>query len=121
MPPIAAQAYTNEQLAALIALMLRNLDSNLKPYPNGFQDQLNFYHNLVQGLPDGHAFKDSINAINALYQVQPTVVQAAHSAIATMLTTLANKDVVGLDWGGCGFALQSQVLDLANVPTGQDA
>ena len=117
--------YSPAQVAALLALLLRNIDDEAVDRHDyrDFAEQLDAYANLLPALapvvapgeaPDQNAvgeFTKSILAIQNLYKNEKDLVDRMHVAIATTLTTLMNEE----DWGVCGYVAQRSLLHFARL------
>lgn len=82
------EAYTGGELAALLELFLRNLNTNLEPF-DSFQSQLEISELIGQSID----FHRAITAIKELYRTKPHVVDGLHASVRAIVGEL---DATGL-------------------------
>jgi hypothetical protein len=101
------EAYTGGELAALLELIFKNLNTNLEPF-SSFQAQLDISEYVGQTVD----FHRAMTAIKELYRLKPHVVDSLHFSVRAILQEL---DQTGL-WKSDKFVHPVHIKTLCDSP-----
>jgi hypothetical protein len=99
---VKRETYSGGELAALLELFLRNLNTNLEPF-DSFQSQLEISELIGQSID----FHRAMTAIKELYRVKPHVVDGLHASVRAIVAEL----------DGTGLWKSDKFVDPAHIRT----
>lgn len=100
------EAYSGSELAALLELFLRALNTNLEAF-DSFQSQIDLSEQVGQSVD----FHRAVTAIRELYRTKPHVVDALHASVRAALHEI---DATGL-WRSDKYVSPEHIRQLCEV------
>jgi hypothetical protein len=105
--------YESSDLAALLVLMLRNLDENDEATYQSFSDQL---ANSMRLLPTDRLFTKSLRVIAFLLTKKPGLFDDLHQAVRALLEELEKTQTdLGERWSVCAFISRDQIKQISRL------